>query len=115
MEKLKQRESTSIGIVIYSKNEETIFNAFRFANFSKNQGDTVNIFLLGEGVELDEMIKTKSELKEQTDTFLQSGGSVLGCGTCLKSRSNSNPQVCTYSTMQDLYDLVRSHKIMMTF
>ncbi len=50
---------TSIGMVIYSNDTETVWNALRLANYSKNQGDTVSIFLLGKGVELDNMVKTK--------------------------------------------------------
>jgi hypothetical protein len=106
---------TSIGIVIYSNDVETVWNAMRFANFSKYQGDTVSIFLLGKGVELDNLIKTEANLKEQSDTFLQSGGTILGCGTCLSSRNNNEPQVCKFSSMADLYLLVRKNKIVLTF
>ncbi len=48
---------TSLGLVIYSDDIETVWNALRLANFSKKQGDTVNIFLLGKGVELENLIK----------------------------------------------------------
>ena len=106
---------TTIGIVIYSNDVETIWNAIRFANFSKKQGDTVNVFLLGKGVELDNLIKTEKDLKEQTDVFLDNGGTILGCGTCLQSRNNKEPKVCKFSSMKDLYELVRENKIVMTF
>ena len=106
---------TSIGIVIYSNDVETVWNAMRFANFSKNQGDTVSIFLLGKGVELDNLAKTDKDIKEQTDAFLDAGGTILGCGTCLQSRNNNDPKVCKFSSMQDLYELVRKNKIVMTF
>jgi len=90
-------KSTSIGIVIYSNDAETVWNALRLANYSKNKGDTVKIFLLGKGVELDSMVKTNNDLKEQSDKFLNNGGSILGCGTCLRSRNNREPQVCKFS------------------
>ncbi len=48
---------TSVGLVIYSNDVETIWNAIRFANFSKSKGDRVSIFLLGKGVELDSLVK----------------------------------------------------------
>lgn len=54
---------TSIGIVIYSNDVETTWNALRFANYSQNEGDTVTIFLLGKGVELDNYAKINSDLK----------------------------------------------------
>ena len=106
---------TSIGMVIYSNDTETVWNALRLANYSKNQGDTVKIFLLGKGVELDSMVKTNTDLKEQADKFLDNGCSILGCGTCLRSRNNKEPQVCTFSSLADLYALIRKNKIVLTF
>jgi uncharacterized protein involved in oxidation of intracellular sulfur len=106
---------TSIGIVIYSSDVETVWNAVRFANFSKNQGDTVSIFLLGKGVELDNLVTTDNDIKEQADAFLAGGGTILGCGSCLQSRNMDEPQVCKFSTMKDLYEMVRMNKIVMTF
>jgi hypothetical protein len=106
---------TSIGIVIYSNDVETVWNAIRFANFSKNQGDSVSIFLLGKGVELDNLVKTEKDVKEQAGSFLESGGLILGCGTCLQSRKNNAPQICAFSSMGDLYDIIRKSKIIMTF
>ena len=106
---------TSIGIVIYSNDTETVWNALRLANYSKNQGDTVRIFLLGKGVELDNLVKTDKDLKEQADKFLDNGGTILGCGTCLSSRNNKEPQVCKFSSLADLYEIVRKNKIVLTF
>lgn len=110
-----EKKQTSIGMVIYSNDTETVWNALRLANYSKNQGDTVKIFLLGKGVELDSMVKTNTDLKEQADEFLDNGGSILGCGTCLQSRKNNEPEVCKYSSLADLYELIRKNKIVLTF
>jgi len=109
------KEHTSIGMVIYSNDTETIWNALRLANYSKNQGDTVSMFLLGKGVELDSMVKTNNDLKEQADKFMDNGGIIMGCGTCLRSRNNKQPQVCTFSSLADLYALIRKNKIVLTF
>lgn len=106
---------TSIGMVIYSNDVETVWNAFRLANFSKNQGDTVQVFLLAKGVEVDLLVNDNKDLKEQIDAFLEKGGEIQGCGTCLKSRKNNEPQVCTFSSLADLYALLRKNKIVLTF
>ena len=106
---------TSIGMVIYSNDVETVWNALRLANFSKNQGDTVHIFLLGKGVEVDKLVEENKDLKEQVDSFLEKGGTILGCGTCLHSRKNDEPQVCKFSSLKDLYLLIRENKIVLTF
>jgi hypothetical protein len=86
-----------------------------FRSYSKKQGDTVTIFLLGKGVELENLVKSDKNIKEQTDSFLDGGGTILGCGTCLKSRNNNEPQVCKLSSLKDLYEIVRKNKIVMTF
>ena len=106
---------TTIGMVIYSNDTETVWNALRLANYSKNQGDTVSIFLLGKGVELDDLVKTDKDMKEQADKFLGNGGIILGCGTCLQSRKNNEPEGCKYSSLADLYELIRKNKIVLTF
>jgi len=106
---------TSIGMVIYSNDVETTWNAFRLANHSINQGDTVQVFLLAKGVEVDNLVKENEDLEEQVDAFLDKGGEIQGCGTCLKSRENDDPQVCTFSSLADLYAVIRENKIVLTF
>jgi hypothetical protein len=108
-------KSNSMGIVIYSSDVETVWNALRFANYSKSQGDSVSIFLLGKGVELENLVKSDSTIKVQSDKFLENGGTILGCGTCLASRNNKEPQVCKFSSMKDLYEMAHRNKIVMTF
>ena len=110
-----EKKPTSIGMVIYSNDVETVWNALRLANYSKNQGDTVRIFLLGKGVELDNLVKTNKDLEEQSSKFLDNGGTILGCGTCLNSRNNKEPQVCKFSSLKDLYEIIRKNKIVLTF
>ena len=106
---------TSLGLVIYSDDIETVWNALRLANFSKKQGDTVNIFLLGKGVELENLIKESKEIDEELELFLKDGSSIMGCGTCLKSRNNNDPQTCKLSSLKDLYELIRENNIVLTF
>ncbi|MBC8320053.1 MAG: DsrE family protein [Bacteroidetes bacterium] len=107
--------TTSIGMVIYSNDTETVWNALRLANYSKSEGDTVSIFLLGKGVEVDNLVNENEDLKKQVDSFLEKGGTIFVCGTCLHSRKNDEPQVCTFSSLSDLYDIVRKNKIILTF
>jgi peroxiredoxin family protein len=107
--------ATSIGIVVSSNDEETVWNVFRLANYSLSMGDTVTVFLLGKGVEVDDIAVTSARMKEQVDAFRANHGSILACGTCLQSRNKSNPKSCTISTMSELYGIVRRNKIVLTF
>lgn len=106
---------TSLGIVIYSNDVETVWNALRLANYSRTEGDTVCVFLLGKGVEVDKLVEENEDIRIQVDKLLDNGGEMLACGTCLKSRNNSDPKVCKFSSMADLYELVRKNKVVLTF
>lgn len=115
---IKQSEEhspTSIGLIIYSNDTETVWNALRFANYAKSEGDTVCVFLLGKGVEVEKLTEQSKDVKEQIDIFLQEGGKILGCGTCLQSRNSNEPKVCKFSSMADLYELIRKSKVVLTF
>ncbi len=115
IQQAEKHSPTSLGLVIYSDDIETVWNALRLANFSKKQGDTVNIFLLGKGVELENLIKESKEIDKEVELFLKDGSSIMGCGTCLKSRNNDEPQLCKFSTLKDLYELIRKNEIVLTF
>ena len=81
-----------LGIIISQTNPETVWNAFRLANFSIKQGDEVKIFLVGEGVEYEASSSEKYNIQEQATEFLKSDNAkILACGTCLKSRNQEAP------------------------
>lgn len=104
-----------LALVISQTNPELVFNAFRLANFSRKEGDEVRVFLLAEGVELDKVDDPKFDVRGQAESFLQAGGKILACGTCLKLRNSNGSELCPLSTMKDLYTLVREADRVVTF
>ena len=104
-----------LGIVIYSNDAETIWNAFRFANFSLKEGDTVKVFLLAKGVEYESLNSEKFNIKEQSKSFLEKNGRIFACCTCLKSRESEGSETCPMSTMKDLYELVKESDKVISF
>lgn len=104
-----------LGIVIYSSDSEVVFNAFRFANFALQKGDDVKIFLLAKGVESEALSTEKFNISEQMHSFVESGGEIKACGTCLKLRGQDESDVCPLSTMQDLYDIVEESEKVISF
>ncbi len=104
-----------LGIVIHSNEPETVWNAVRFANFSRQKGDAVKIFLLGRGVEIEELGTENFKVSEQLTAFQESGGGILACGTCLKIREKTGSEICVMSTMADLYALVADSDKVLTF
>ncbi|MEO6696691.1 MAG: DsrE family protein [Gammaproteobacteria bacterium] len=104
-----------IGIVIYSNDSETVWNAFRFGAFAVKQGDSVTSFLLGKGVECETLDSDRFKVTEQMRLFVEGGGKILACGTCLKIRHSEGSDLCPVSTMQDLYELVRDSEKIVSF
>jgi len=54
-----------IGIVIYSNDPETVWNAFRFGNYAVKEGDSVATFLVGKGVESETLDTDTFDITEQ--------------------------------------------------
>jgi len=104
-----------LGIIIYSNDTETVWNAFRLGVFSLKQKDEVKIFLLGKGVECESIDTEKFKVTEQIKQFIDSGGCILACGSCLKIRSSEGSETCPLSTMKDLYDIIKESDKVLTF
>ena len=96
-----------LGIVIYSIDPETVWNGFRLGVFSLKQGDSVKVFLLAKGVEAEKLVDEKFNVYEQMQLFVDEGGEILACGTCLKIRNSEGSELCPLSTMKDLYEIIR--------
>ncbi|MDD2599659.1 MAG: DsrE family protein [Kiritimatiellae bacterium] len=95
-----------LGIVIYSEDAESVWNAFRLGVFALQKGDSVKTFLLAKGVECESLDTAKFKVTEQMQEYVEAGGEILACGSCLKIRDSRGSEMCPLSTMQDLYDLI---------
>lgn len=104
-----------IAIIISTNDTETSWNAFRLANFTLTKQDTVKIFLLGKGVEAENIGTEKFDIKKQMKSFVSAGGQILACGTCLKIRNSSGTELCPLSTMNDLYEMIKEADKVVTF
>lgn len=104
-----------IGIIIETKEPEKSWNAFRFAHTATKQGHEVRVFLMGEAVECEGQTHEKYNVDEQLKAFVNAGGEILACGTCLKSRHLNETEMCPVSTMIDCVDLVVWADKMVTF
>jgi sulfur relay (sulfurtransferase) complex TusBCD TusD component (DsrE family) len=105
----------NLGIIIYSNDPETVWNAFRLGVFSRKQGEAVSVFLLGKGVEAESLDNTKFDVLGQIRSFVNAGGLILACGTCLKIRKLEGSEICPLSTMQDLHALIRDSDKVLSF
>jgi len=104
-----------IGIIIETKEPEKAWNAFRFAVTAKKQNHEVKVFLMGEAVECEGLIHEKYNVDEQLKNFVSTGGEIMACGTCLKSRQKDGTESCPLSTMVDCLGIVEWADKIITF
>lgn len=94
------------GIIIETNEPEKAWNGVRFANASLKVGHEVKIFLMSAGVEIESITHEKFNAKKQIDDFVANGGTVLACGTCIKTRNSEGTEICPISTMNDCIKMV---------
>ena len=104
-----------IGIVLGIKKPEVAWNAFRLGVTALKANHNVKVFLINEGVEIEDIKNKLYNVKEQVDAFIENNGEILACGTCLKSRQKEGSSVCPISTMKDLLKLVEESDRILTF
>ncbi len=95
--------------IITSNNREKVWNIFRLANNFLKNGYIVNVFLLGEGVESDEISDEKFNINFEIDTFLKNSANkskIFACGTCLGLREKETPYGWYKSTLDELRNLI---------
>ncbi len=104
-----------LGIIIYSTDAETVWNAFRLGVFALKQKDEVTVFLLASGVECESLDNDRFPVSAQMQELVAHGGRILACGTCLKLRNSEGTELCPLSTMKDLYELIRDTDKVVSF
>jgi sulfur relay (sulfurtransferase) complex TusBCD TusD component (DsrE family) len=104
-----------LGVILYSTDAEVVFNALRLANFSLKEKDEVRLFLLASGVEYQSLNSEQFPILDLAQSFIDGGGQILACGTCLNLRQKDSTELCPLSTMKDLYELIRDCDKTVTF
>ncbi len=75
-----------IAVIITSNEFEKSWNALRYMNTALNMGHDVTGFLMNGGVEVEFMDHETFNIQEQLNKFIDEGGKLLSCGTCLQFR-----------------------------
>ena len=104
-----------LGIILETKELEKAWNAFRFAVASRKRDHEVKFFLMGEAVECEGLVDEKYNVDEQLNKFIEVGGEILACGTCLRSRQLNETDACPMSTMIDCVEMVEWADKLVTF
>ena len=97
-----------LGIVLETADPERAWNAFRLGITALDDGHEVSVFLLGEGVEAEEILDDQFDVRDRMEAFVDAGGELQACGTCLDIRNSEESEYCPMSTMADLLEIVTS-------
>ena len=104
----------NFGIVVNSNDPETAWNALRLGNEAPAVGKETTMFLLGSGVEITNIRDRTFDVAGVLQKFLDSGGNLLACGTCLELR-HQEAGICPVSSMSELMEMISDSDKMVTF
>ena len=104
-----------LGIVLHSDDAEVVWNVFRLANLAIGEKDEVRMFLLAKGVDYEGLSTDRFNIMHLAQDFVDNGGDIMACGTCLKLRQKDGSELCPISNMQDLYRLIKESDRVLTF
>jgi uncharacterized protein involved in oxidation of intracellular sulfur len=103
-------------LLILNTNEpETAWNALRLGSTALRHAHEVKLFLLGAGVEIESIGAERFDVPERLAHFLEQGGQVLSCGSCLQHRGLDEAEGCPISTMDELVGLSEAADRVLTF
>jgi len=102
----------AMGIVISSGDAETVWNALRLGIAAQSKGDTVVIFVINKAVDVFMKDSSTFDILKVSEQFVAGGGDIYTCATCAKMRHTDNVEMCTITSIYDLYEIInRSRKV----
>jgi uncharacterized protein involved in oxidation of intracellular sulfur len=104
-----------IMVLISTGEPETAWNAFRYAVFAAKQGDEVKVFLISKGVETEHIEDEKFNVVEEIRNFIDTGGEITVCGTCLAKRKWDMPRFGKTGTLANLDELIKESDKVISF
>jgi uncharacterized protein involved in oxidation of intracellular sulfur len=104
-----------LGIVISSCDAETVWNALRLGIAAETKGDSVVVFVISKAVDVFMKDSSKFDIPKTSTEFLTKGGDIYTCATCAKMRHTDNVEMCTITSIYDLYEIIRRSKKIVSF
>jgi uncharacterized protein involved in oxidation of intracellular sulfur len=111
-----------LGIIISSGEAETVWNALRLGVAAESKGDSVVVFVISKAVDVfmkdaarAKNDSTKFDIRKASIDFLSNGGDIYTCATCAKMRNTENVEMCTITSIFDLYEIIKRSKKIVNF
>ncbi len=111
----KKGDKMKIGIVLNTDDIETCWNVLRLSNVALQDGNHVEIFLLGKGVLLEDIKSRKFNVEELVKTFRKKGGVMRACATCLSLRKKKVCKIGDVSNLRELVNMLETYDKVLTF
>jgi len=103
-----------LGLIVETNDPERVWNAFRLANTALDADHSVETFLLGDGVEAPDLDHEKFNPHGVMQKFVNNGGQLAACGTCLDSRELAADDLRPRATMTDCLQVVEDAEKVLT-
>jgi sulfur relay (sulfurtransferase) complex TusBCD TusD component (DsrE family) len=103
-----------LGIIVNTNDPETTWNVLRLGNEALSVGNEVSMFLLGSGVEIENIKGEAFDIASALRKFPEGGGKLMACGTCLSLR-HQVVGTCPISTMAELVEMISKSDKVVTF
>jgi len=104
-----------LGIVISSGEPETVWNALRLGIAAQSKGDSVVIFVISKATDVFINDSSQFNISNTSLEFIKKGGAILTCSTCAKLRHTDEIQMCTLTSVFDLYEIIKHSKKTISF
>ena len=103
---MQKEDEMKIGIMIETREPEKAWNGLRFAITAKKSGHETRVFLMSEGVEVNQIDHPTYDAANKLQDYLDLGGELMACGTCMESRGKEDGATCPMSSMLDFLQIV---------
>lgn len=105
-----------MGIVINTNDPESAWNALRFGLTAILKGHEARVFLMSKGVEVEELKHPTFDVQKVLKDFIEAGGELIACGTCLKVRKKEGSfELCPIGIMDDFVKFVEDNDKVVVF
>lgn len=105
-----------MGIAINTNDAETAWNALRFGLTALIKGHEATVFLMSKGVEVEELKHPTFDVQKVLKDFIEAGGELIACGTCLKVRKKDKSfELCPIGIMDDFVKFVEDSDRVVVF
>lgn len=103
-----------LGIILETKDPERVWNAFRLANTALEASHTVEVFLLGDGIDAPDLERETTNPHGVMAKYTHDGGTLLACGTRLDPRDLEAGALRLRATMADCLGVVEDADRLLT-